>query len=68
MPSILEAIEVTKRARQASRQVRQRRRAQESLSPACRELLEEAAALDLQLDDIIAALRHQASQQLSTHA
>ena len=67
MSSILEAIELTKRSRHASRQARQRRRAQESLSPSCFGLLEEAAALELQLDDIIDTLRQQASQQLSSH-
>lgn len=61
MSSILEIIELTKRFRQASAGDQRRRRLPDPISTPCRVLLDEAEALGLELDDVLDAIRRQAS-------
>ena len=67
MPSILDAIETTKRLRANSVHERRRRQRQEPIEESCREILHEARALGLDLDDLVSALRQQATQQQLSH-
>ena len=63
MSSILEIIELTKRYRRASAGDVRRRRLPDPITDPCRALLEEAAALGLELDDVLDALRRSAASQ-----
>lgn len=62
MSSILEIIELTKRYRNASAHDRLRRQLPEPIADSCLALLEEAEALGLELDEVINAIRQQATQ------
>jgi hypothetical protein len=57
MNSILNAIRLTARYREASSRDAARRRLPEPISSSCRELLDEARKLGLDLDDVIDAVR-----------
>ena len=62
MSSILHAIEMTKRAREASRRERRRRQLAEPIAESCRAVLALAATLELDLDEVITAIRKEAAQ------
>lgn len=67
MSSILDAIELTKRARAASKRDRRRRQLPNPIVSSCQTLLDEANELGLELDDVIDALRQSASRSQSSH-